>query len=90
MNIRLNGTLCLLLAAILLSPSVASASDADQSALALKHYRCDALVQLNKMTDADQLVCDKLKSGGFDLASWEAGNRDQSIKLHEEVFAEFF
>lgn len=68
----------------------AVASDLSPSEQALQHYRCSALVELNRMTNADQKVCDKLKMSDFDLAAWESGNRDASIRLHEQVFAEFF
>jgi hypothetical protein len=70
--------------------SVAKSSDLVPADKAHQHYRCDAMVELNRMTDADQIVCDELKSAGFDLSEWEADNRDQSIKLREEVFTEFF
>ena len=70
--------------------SLATASDLVSADKAHQHYRCDALVELSRMTDADQIVCDELKSDGFDLSAWEANNRDHSIKLREEVFTEFF
>lgn len=70
--------------------SVAKSSDLVPAYKAHQHYRCDALVELNRMTDADQIVCDELMSDGFDLSAWEADNRDQSMKLREEVFTEFF
>lgn len=68
----------------------AVASDLSPSEQAYQYYRCSALVELNRMTDVDQKVCDELLTNGFDLAAWEAGNRDQSIQLREEVFSEFF
>lgn len=70
--------------------SLATASNVTPADKAHQHYRCDALVELNRMTNADQIVCDELKSDGFDLSAWEADNHDQSIKLREEVFTEFF
>lgn len=90
MNICLRDALRPLFAAIILVPSAVVASDFTPTETAYQHYRCDALVEMNRMTDSDQLVCDELKSNGFDLAAWEADNRDASIKLHEEVFSEFF
>lgn len=90
MNIRPRNYLCLSIIAAMFVPSIASANDADASAKAHQHYRCSALVELGRMTNENQKVCDELLAGGFDLAAWEAGNRDQSLKLQEEVFAEFF
>ena len=70
--------------------SGALASDMSSSDQALQHYRCDALTQLGRMTHADQKVCDELLAGDFDLSAWESTNKDQSIRLREEVFSEFF
>lgn len=88
MTIHLKKYLSLPITALLLSTSFASGDESTASAY--QHYRCDALVQLNQMTDADQLVCDDLKADGFDLATWRVNNPDQATKLHHEVFSEFF
>lgn len=90
MNICLRDALRPLIIAIILVPTAVVASNFSPAESAYQHYRCDALVELNRLSDADQLVCDELKSNDFDLAAWEADNRDASIKLREEVFAEFF
>lgn len=80
----------LIFAAITFSPVQADVIQ-NPDELAYTHYRCDALAQLNRLTDADVIVCDELKSTtGFDLAAWEADNRDASIKSREEVFLDFF
>lgn len=90
MNIYLKGAACLLFAILTTSPSFVAADEQVKSDQAYQNYRCDALTQLGRMTDADQKVCDELLAGGFDLAAWEADSPDQSIRLHEEVFSEFF
>ncbi|WP_162653312.1 hypothetical protein [Lentilitoribacter sp. Alg239-R112] len=90
MNIRLRDTLRLLFITMVFVPSTVMASDVSLEDQAYKHYRCSALVELNRMTDADRIVCDQLKTDGFDLTVWEFDNREQSIKLQEDVFAEFF
>ena len=68
----------------------ALASDLSPSDQAYKLYRCDALTQLGRMTDAYKKVCDELLAGDFDLLAWEGDNVDQSIQLREEIFSEFF
>lgn len=82
------------LAAVLIVTGVFSinavASDLSPSEQAFQHYRCSALVELNRMKDVDQKVCDELLTDGFDLAAWAASNPNQSIHLHEQIFAEFF
>lgn len=90
MNNCLKGTVCLLLTTMITPPSLVSAEEHSLLDIAHLHYRCSALVELNRMTDADRIVCDELGADGFDLTAWETANRDASIKLHEEVFGEFF
>ena len=90
MNIYLKGAVCLLFAAFSTSPLLVAADEQIKSEQAYGIYRCNALAQLESTADADQKVCDELLASGFDLAEWEAHNRDQSIRLHEEVFSEFF
>lgn len=70
---------------------MALASDAESSASAYANYRCAALIQLNRMTDADTVICDVLDApNDFDLVSWEAENPSASAELHRQVFTEFF
>lgn len=86
-------TTILLLSLGVTAAPMALASDIGSSAkaTAYAHYRCAALVQLNRMTDADAVVCDKLTMvDNFDLAGWEFENPTISVELHHLVFTEFF
>lgn len=88
---RLVTTSTLLLSLALAVTPMALASDAESSASAYANYRCAALIQLNRMTDADTVICDVLDApNDFDLVSWEAENPSASAELHRQVFTEFF